>query len=179
MMKTEGYYLYGVSLSMAANRISYSFDLQGPSYICDTACSSSIYAFVQAFNDLQNGLVDNAIVGSTHITFIPHDTIEFSKLNMLSPEGYCRPFSSERNGYVRAEGVIACLLQKKSNARRWYATAAGGRINSDGYKKEGISFPSYEAHINLLQDVYNDFNLNCDHVTYVEAHGTGIYELYY
>jgi acyl transferase domain-containing protein len=34
----------GTALSIAANRISYAYDLRGPSFVVDTACSSSLTA---------------------------------------------------------------------------------------------------------------------------------------
>lgn len=173
MMRTGGYLLQGTYLSMAANRISYAFDFQGPSYICDTACSSALYAAVQAFNDLNHGIVDYAIVGCAHIFSLPHQAIEFGRLNMLSPEGFARPFCVERDGYARSEAVVAILLQRRNTCRRAYATIVGGGTNADGYKKEGISFPSPEAHYNLMEDIYRDFRLNPDDITYFEAHGTG------
>lgn len=158
---------------MAANRISYTFDFQGPSHTCESACSSSLYAVVHALNDLKNGVVDYALVGSTHLILNPYQSKEFAKLNMTSPEGVLKAFSADRDGYVRSEAVVAFLLQKENNCKRAYAIVAGGRTNSDGYKKEGISFPSFERHITLLEDTYNYFKINPDDVSYFEAHGTG------
>lgn len=172
-MRTDGNYLAGTYLAMAANRISYVFDFHGPSYTCDSACSSSLYAFVHAFNDLNSGIIDYALVGATQLNLNPNLSMEFAKLNVTSPEGMLKTFSADRSGYVRSEAVVAFLLQKKTNCKRAYALVAGGRTNSDGYKKEGISFPSFERHIALLEDTYSHFKINRDDVTYIEAHGTG------
>jgi acyl transferase domain-containing protein len=43
----------GNTLSIAANRLSYSFDLRGPSLAVDTACSSSLVALHHACQSLQ------------------------------------------------------------------------------------------------------------------------------
>lgn len=158
---------------MAANRTSYAFDFRGPSYTCDTACSSSFYAFVNALHDLNSGRIDYALVGGCQLTFHSYFLSALEKLNMTSSKGMLRAFSSERDGYIKSEAIIAMLLQKENNCKRAYAIVAGGGINSDGYKKEGISFPSYESHVKMLSDIYTQFHINPDDVTYFEAHGTG------
>lgn len=173
IMKSDGYYIPGICLAMAANRVSYSFDFKGPSYSCDSACSSSLYAIIHAVNDLNNGLIDYALVGATNLIFDTRQSKDFLKLHMISQEGYSKPFSAERNGFARSEAVVAIFLQKSNNCRRVYATIAGGLAISEGYKKEGISFPAYEAHLNLMQKVYGKFNINPDEVTYFEAHAAG------
>lgn len=172
-MESDANYIGASYLSMAANRTSYIFDFRGPSYTCDTACSSSLYAFINALNDLNSGRIDYAVVGGCQLTFHPYYLAALEKLNMTSPKGMLRAFSAERDGYVKSEAIIAILLQRENNCKRAYAIVAGGGTNSDGYKKEGISFPSYEGQLNLMSDIYTHFELNPDDVTYFEAHGTG------
>lgn len=172
---TEGYFVPGVCLALCANRTSYAFDFRGTSYTCDTACSASFFAFSQAINDIKSGRVENAVVGGAHLMFSPHETAEFTKLQVLSQNSKSKPYSSERNGYVRSEAVVAVLLQKKNNCKRIYATVLGAGTNSDGYKKEGISYPSYEMHLELLRTVYDVNNLDPNDVTYFEGHGTGLF----
>lgn len=171
--KTDGYYNQNVSMSMAANKISYAFDLKGPSFICDTACSSSYYALVLALNDLRSGLTENAIVGATQVNFDSHATMEFLKVGMLSPDGICKSFSTRRDGYVRSEACVTFLLQKRKNCRRIYAQVVGGRVNADGYTKEGLNYPSMIAHFELMKDTFEQFKVKKEDVTYFEAHGTG------
>lgn len=175
MMKTDGYYAQATFTSMAANRVSYAFDFRGPSFICDAACSTSFYALAHAFNDLNNGTVDYAVVGASHLCFSPHQTSEFCKMGMLSEEGFSKPFSVNRDGFVRSEAVVSLFLQRHHNSRRTYAGILGVKTNCDGYKTEGITFPSYQCHLRLLQELYRDFEINPDRVTYFEAHATGKY----
>lgn len=49
----------------AANRISYAFDFKGTSFAMDSACSSSLYAFSNAFSQLRTGEIDHALVLGT------------------------------------------------------------------------------------------------------------------
>lgn len=159
--------------AQAANRISYVFDFKGPSCVCDTACSSSFYALVNALKDLKYGEIDNAIVASANLNFQPYETLEYLRAKMLSVDGKCKTFSSNRNGYVRSEAVVSILLQKSTKSRRIYATIVGGKLNADGYKKEGASYPSYQAQYDLMKNLYSELHIDINDVSYVELHGTG------
>jgi len=64
---------------MLANRISFGMDLQGPSFMVDTACSSATYALDAAFNAIRNGECDAALVGGTNLLLHPHITLQFAR----------------------------------------------------------------------------------------------------
>ena len=63
----DAYYATGNSLSIVANRLSYVFDLRGPSLCLDTACSSSLVALHEARHALARGEIDAALVGGVNI----------------------------------------------------------------------------------------------------------------
>lgn len=84
---------------MIANRISYCLGLTGPSYTVDTACSSSMFALDCAFSALRSGQADHALVCGTNLTLHPYTTLNFVRLGVLSPDGFCRPFDQNANGY--------------------------------------------------------------------------------
>jgi fatty acid synthase len=77
------------------------------------------------------------------------------------------------NGYVRSEAVVTVFLQKASVAKRNYATIKGALINTDGFKDQGITFPSGKMQNKLIQEVYAKCGVHPSEVSYVEAHGTG------
>lgn len=158
---------------MFSNRISYTFDLRGPSFSVDTACSSSLLALQLAVDAMRQGQCDAAIVAGAHLTLTPTAALQFLKLGMLSPAGSCRSFDDSGDGYCRTEGVAAILLQRKSAAKRIYYTVVHAKSNTDGYKEQGITFPSGERQATLLEEVYNEASIDPNTVTYVEAHGTG------
>ena len=137
--KVSGYALTGCSRSMFANRISFTFDLQGPSYSMDTACSSSLLALQQAVLGIRSGQCDQAIVGGVNVCLRPVTALQFNKLSMLSKDGKCKHMDSGANGYVRAEACATIFLQRKSSAKRIYATVVHAKTNTDGYKTEGTS----------------------------------------
>ncbi|XP_023310798.1 fatty acid synthase-like [Anoplophora glabripennis] len=170
---TDGYTNIGLCMGMAANRISFCFDFKGKSYTLDNACASSLYCFVNAVEDMRSGKADAVVVCGSQIMFHPGESSEFNKLNMLAPDGKCKVFNTDRDGYARGEAIISLLLQKKSVSRRVYATVAGAMCSADGYKLEGITYPCARTQGELLDGIYNKHGVDPDELTYVEAHGTG------
>ncbi|XP_055691897.1 fatty acid synthase-like [Lutzomyia longipalpis] len=167
------YGLLGSVRTMFANRLSYTFDLRGPSHAVDTACSSSLYAMRQAFADMRSGHCDAAVVAGANLILRPTVTKQFYNLKMLSPEGNSRVFDETGNGYVRADACVVMFLQKAKDARRVYSTILNIRTNTDGAKEQGITYPSGLMQKKLIEETFKEINLNPLDVVYVEAHGTG------
>lgn len=163
----------GCCKAMFANRISFAFDFTGPSYAVDTACSSSLFAMHQAVAAIRAGECDAAIVGGLNLTLKPTNSLQFHKLNMLSLDGKSKAFDATGDGYVRAEALVAILLQKAKVARRVYATVIHTKTNTDGHKSEGITYPNGDMQNQLMREVYTESGINPADVVYVEAHGTG------
>lgn len=171
--KINGYALTGCCRAMFSNRISYTFDLKGPSYAIDTACSSSMVALSQAVAAIRSGQCDAAVVAGTNLCLKPANSLNFHRLGMLSPEGRCAAFDASGRGYVRSEAAVVVLLQRRGAARRVYATVRGARINTDGAKVQGITFPAGEMQRRLAEETFAEAGLRPQDVAYVEAHGTG------
>ena len=122
---------------------------------------------------IRTGQCDAAIVGGTSLCLKPHTTLQFQKLGMLAPDGTCKSYDVTGNGYTRSETIAAIFIQKSSCARRLYATMVHSKNNSDGSKSEGITFPSGAVQKRLLEEVYEEANVDPRSVVYVETHGTG------
>ncbi|XP_053308944.1 fatty acid synthase [Spea bombifrons] len=168
-----GYSMTGCQRAMFANRISYFFDLKGPSLAIDTACSSSLLALENAYQAIHHGQCDAAIVGGVNLLLKPNTSVQFMKLGMLSPDGTCKSFDASGNGYCRSEAAVAILLTRKSFAKRIYSTIVNAGTNTDGYKEQGVTFPSGEVQQRLLSSLYREAGIPTSEVEYVEAHGTG------
>jgi len=168
-----GYSLTGTTRSMFANRLSFAFDFRGPSFAVDTACSSSALALQLAIDAIRQGECDAALVAGANITLAPTTALQFHRLTMLSPQGKCQSFDASGDGYVRAEAVGAILLQRASAARRQYCTVVHAKSNTDGFKSEGITFPSGYRQGQLLVEVYREAGVHPHEVKYLECHGTG------
>jgi acyl transferase domain-containing protein/NADPH:quinone reductase-like Zn-dependent oxidoreductase/acyl carrier protein len=172
----ESHFMTGNTLSILSNRISYIYDLRGPSFTVDTACSSSLVAFAEAQAAIAAGRIDMAIVAGVNLLMSPTSFIGFSRASMLSPTGLCRPFSADADGYVRGEGVVAMVLARLDVAvERGYtirAVALASGINSDG-RTNGISLPAIEGQRELLDRLYGGGAIDPNRLAFVEAHGTG------
>jgi acyl transferase domain-containing protein/NADPH:quinone reductase-like Zn-dependent oxidoreductase/acyl carrier protein len=174
--RADAYVMSGSAVSNAANRISYIFDLRGPSFAVDTACSSSLVAVHQACVSLWRGESSVAIAGGVNALLSPSGFIGFSKAHMLSPSGRCRAFDAAGDGYVRAEGGAMVVLQPLARAvaegNPVWAVIAGSGVNSDG-RTAGLAMPNPAAQEALLRRVYREAGIDPGAVAYVEAHGTG------
>uniref|UniRef100_A0A8C2YHL2 Fatty acid synthase n=1 Tax=Coturnix japonica TaxID=93934 RepID=A0A8C2YHL2_COTJA len=168
-----GYSMTGCQRAMLANRISYFYDFTGPSLTIDTACSSSLMALENAYKAIRHGQCSAALVGGVNILLKPNTSVQFMKLGMLSPDGACKAFDVSGNGYCRSEAVVVVLLTKKSMAKRIYATIVNAGSNTDGFKEQGVTFPSGEMQQQLVGSLYRECGIKPGDVEYVEAHGTG------
>ncbi|XP_077490481.1 fatty acid synthase-like isoform X4 [Amblyomma americanum] len=171
--KADGYVRLGTTFCSFSNRLSYCFDFRGPSLTVITACSSSMTALNQAVLALRTGQCEAAIVGGANVLLSPTTTLMFVRLGTVSTRGKCRTFDAEADGYARSDLVGALFLQRASQARRVYARLVHIKSNEDGYKIEGPAFPSREAQVDLMQEVYAEAGVDVRDVSYIESHGTG------
>ncbi|KAL9609780.1 MAG: hypothetical protein Q9167_005476 [Letrouitia subvulpina] len=195
---TPKYQSTGTSNSMAANRISYFFDLRGPSMVLDTACSSTLAALHQALNGLKAKESEMALVCGANLILNPDmvsndaatpsgvfpfvsqhiltQFIHMSELGFLSPDGTCKSFDASGNGYARGEGVLALLIKPLAYALRdndpIRSVIKATRMNQDG-RTNGITLPSSEAQRWNMQALYANSKLSPGDIQYLEAHGTG------
>src|SRR6185503_146639 len=162
--------------SIAANRITYVYDLRGPSMSVDTACSSSLVALHAACQGLLSGEVELAVAGAVNLHLHPFPYVAFSKAAMLSARGICSPFDAAGDGYVRSEGGAIVLLKRLEDAvasgDRIYGVVAATAVNCDG-KTNGLTVPSWEAQAALLSEAYSRACIDPAEIDYLEAHGTG------
>lgn len=166
----------GNALSILANRLSYILGLQGPSITVDTACSSSLTALHLAKQGLQQGDCDLAIVAGVNLILSPELNVVFSQAGMLAPDGQCKTFSADADGYVRAEGCGVVVLKRLSIAQQnqdtIYAVVAGSAINQDG-PSNGLTAPSERAQVKVMQQALHSSGVAPAQIAYVECHGTG------
>ncbi|KAL8828179.1 MAG: hypothetical protein Q9191_002743, partial [Dirinaria sp. TL-2023a] len=166
----------GTSANILSNRISYVFDLKGPSITMDTACSSSLAALHTACQSLRSGEISQAVVCGAHIMLSPDTMVGMSMLRLFGEQGRSYTFDSRGTGYGRGEGIVSFLIkpldaaiQNSDNIR---AVIRNTGINQDG-KTHGITFPSCEAQASLMECTYRAVGLDPAATDYVEAHGTG------
>ncbi|AKT38857.1 type I polyketide synthase [Chondromyces crocatus] len=166
----------GVAMSIMANRLSYFFDLRGPSMTIDTACSSSLVAANLACQALRNGTIRMALVGGVNLILSPVTTISASQAGMMAPDGRCKTFDERANGYVRSEGCGVVVLKRLSDAvadrDHILAVIRGLAVNQDG-RTGVITAPNGLAQQAVVRKALKDAGLDPAALTYIEAHGTG------
>jgi acyl transferase domain-containing protein/NADPH:quinone reductase-like Zn-dependent oxidoreductase/NAD(P)-dependent dehydrogenase (short-subunit alcohol dehydrogenase family)/SAM-dependent methyltransferase/acyl carrier protein len=166
----------GCAHSIAANRVSYCFNLRGPSVAMDTACSSALTAVHAACEYIRAGRGDMALAGGVTVMITPGGFIGFSQASMLSPDGCCKAFDASANGFVRGEGAGMVVLKRLSQAIEdgdpIHGVLIGTALNQDGHTN-GISLPSAESQTRLVRDACADAEVAPSEIGFVEAHGTG------
>lgn len=172
----DAYTNIGTALCIAANRISYFFDLIGASLAVDTACSSSLVAAHLGCRSIWNGESELAFVGGVNVLVQPEVTIGFSKASMLSPDGRCKSFDARANGYVRGEGagiiILKPLARALADGDQVHAVIRATAVNQDG-RTDGISVPNQASQEANIVDALRLADIPPASVQYVEAHGTG------
>ncbi|KAM9713047.1 mycolipanoate synthase [Menidia menidia] len=165
----------GTAMSVAANRISFTFNLTGPSFAIDSACSSSLVALHLSCQAIKQGDCEMAICGGVNCIIEPRMFVALSKAKMISPEGTSKPFSTRADGYGRGEGCGLVLLKPLSKAikdcDKIWGIVSKTAVNQDGHSVTPITKPSMTKQEDLLHRIYSDSDIA--QVDYIEAHGTG------
>lgn len=168
--------LPGSLLNMAPGTVSRHFDLGGPSFAVDAACSGSLVALDQAMAQLRQGSCRIAVVGGVYLNLTPDSLIGFSTLRALSPTGVCRPFDEGADGFVLGEGAGAVVVRPLADALaagdRVYAVIKGIGSANDG-TSPGPLAPAPEGQLRAMRRAYDDAGVAPSTVGFLEAHGTG------
>jgi acyl transferase domain-containing protein/NADPH:quinone reductase-like Zn-dependent oxidoreductase/acyl carrier protein len=164
------------TFTMLSNRISFVYDLRGPSMTIDTACSSSLVALHEATQAIARGDIELALAGGVNAMLIPETFIGLCKGRFLAADGHCKTFDAAADGYARGEGAGVLVLKPLADASRdhdrIYAVIRASGVNQDG-RTSGITVPNPEAQADLIRRVIGESGLRPEQIGYVEAHGTG------
>ncbi|KAA8652757.1 type I polyketide synthase [Aspergillus tanneri] len=170
------YQALGTGDALMSNRVSYFFDLKGPSMTLDTGSSRSMVAVHQACQSLRTGESSQAIVSTVNLILDPELLIGMSNLGFLSDNGQCLTFDGRGNGYGRGEGVASLILKPLHMALRdgnpIQAIVRNTFANQDG-RTPGITMPSMDAQIAMINSAYGSVGLDMKDTAYCECHGTG------
>ncbi|MEU9144220.1 aminotransferase class I/II-fold pyridoxal phosphate-dependent enzyme [Streptomyces sp. NPDC048349] len=172
----QSFTLPGSLLNMASGTVSRQFDLGGPSFAVDAACSGSLVALDQAVAQLRQGACRIAVVGGVYLNLTPDSLVGFSRLRALSASGVCRPFDEGADGFVLGEGagvvVIRPLADALADGDRVYAVIKGIGSANDG-ASPGPLVPTPEGQLRAMRRAYDDAGIAPSAVGFIEAHGTG------
>lgn len=167
----------GGARSFLSGRISFAFDLRGPSVSVDSACSSGLAALHLAYQSVRSGENDVAVAGGVNLVTTPAETIPFSQAKMLAPDGRCKFGSAHGDGFVRSEGVAVVVLKPLDRAEAdgdaIHALIYGSAVGNDGQSGGYLLTPSQAGQEETLRAAYADAGVAPGQVDYIEAHGTG------
>jgi acyl transferase domain-containing protein/thioesterase domain-containing protein/aryl carrier-like protein len=174
--QADGHLFGGNDVSMLPARVSYFFNLRGPSLPVNTACSSSMVALHLACQSLRNGDCTVALAGGVEFMTSPGLYHSMQASGALSADGVCRAFDDAADGMALAEAVCAVVLKPLENALadgdRIYGVVRAIGVNQDG-RSAGINAPNGGAQTDLELQVWDRAGIHPDQIGYVEAHGTG------
>ena len=163
--------------SFLSGRVSYFFDLQGPSITLDTSCSASLTAIHTACRALRNGEVDAAFAAGAHLVLNPDAGPSHGLAKALSPRGRSAFASVDADGYVRAEGIAVVLLKRLVDAVRdgdpIHAVIEGSAVNANGRSGRNIVTTSVPGQVRMMREALADAGCHPSEIGYVEAHGPG------
>jgi acyl transferase domain-containing protein len=172
----DAYASFGNAANFAAGRLAYFLGARGPALVIDTACSSSLVAVHLACQSLRRRESDTAFAAGTNLILRPENSIACSRFGMLSPDGRCKTFDENADGYVRSEGCGVVVLKRLSDAlrdgNRLQAVVRGSAVNQDG-ASSGQTVPNGPAQQALLREALAASRLQPSDIDYIEAHGTG------
>ncbi|MFD4760248.1 aminotransferase class I/II-fold pyridoxal phosphate-dependent enzyme [Streptomyces sp. NPDC058439] len=176
VMPVGAFSIAGVIGNMVPAAVSEVFDLGGPSYAVDAACSSALVALDTAVRSLRSGGCSVALVGGVFVNLTPNALIGFSRAGALSRDGVCRPFDERADGFVLGEGggmlVLRPLADALAAGDRVYAVVSGVGTANDG-RGGGPMTPQVQGQLAALSAAYKDAGVAPGAIDLLEAHGTG------
>ncbi|MDR7306110.1 beta-ketoacyl-[acyl-carrier-protein] synthase family protein [Rhodoferax saidenbachensis] len=168
-----------IMANAAAAAITMRYGLHGPSNTYAVACASSAIAIGEAYRAIRHGYLDAALVVGAEAMLNPGVMMGWNALRVMAkpdandPSRSCRPFSSDRNGFVIGEGAAALVLESaaRSNQRgaKVLAELAGYGCSSDA---QHLTAPSASGQAYAMQQALHEANLAPEQIQYVNAHGT-------
>ena len=172
----DPYIPFGNASNFAAGRLAYFLGVHGPAVVIDTACSSSLVAVHLACQSLRRRESDQALAAGVNLILTPENSIACSRWGMLAPDGRCKTFDADADGYVRSEGAGVVVLKRLSDALRdgdsVLAVVRGSAVNQDG-PSSGQTVPNGPAQQAVLRQALAASRLAPGDIDYIEAHGTG------
>ncbi|MET7951702.1 beta-ketoacyl synthase N-terminal-like domain-containing protein [Micromonospora sp. NPDC005324] len=162
------------SRDFLTGRVAYKLNLRGPAVTVQTACSTSAVAVHLACQALLAGECDTALAGGVALRGA---TGAEDGDDLLSPDGYCRPFDADADGMVGADGAGIVVLKRLTDALadrdHIHAVLMGSALSNDGSDKVGFTAPSVTGQVTATRTAHLVAGVDADTIRYVEAHGTG------
>jgi 3-oxoacyl-[acyl-carrier-protein] synthase II len=164
----------------APGYIAITYGARGPNMTIVTACASSANAIGEATEMIRRGAADAIIAGGAESAIIPIALAGFNSMGAVStrnedPQGACRPFDADRDGFVMGEGAAILILESREHAFARRAQILGEVVGysatNDAYHISAPAENGAGAGISM-RNALADAGLEPNAVDYINAHGT-------
>lgn len=164
----------GNGLAFMAGRLSYTFGLTGPCVLTNTACSSSLVAaHLGAAAVCSRECTFAAAAGANAMLLPLGATAAMTQVHALAPDGRCKSFAADADGYGRGEGFIVVIVEASAaveDSSKIQAVISGSAVNQDG-RSSGLTAPHGPSQTALVGEAMQLAGVTA--LGYVATHGTG------
>ncbi|EMI54752.1 beta-ketoacyl-ACP synthase II [Rhodopirellula sallentina] len=167
-------------VNAAGGNLSIRYGLKGPNFAVATACASATNAMGDAVRSIRSGETDLMITGGSEAAITRMGLAAFQNMKALStrndePQRASRPFDTDRDGFVLAEGAGLMIFeeyeQAKARGAKIYAEVLGYGTTSDAGH---ITAPDPEGNgaAQAMRLAISDSGHAVEEIDYINAHGT-------
>ena len=183
LRKVSPFLIPNMLVDSAAGKIAIIYDLRGPNFSVVNACASGTAATGEAFELIRRGDAQVMVTGGAEAAVLPIIMAGFDIMGAMSqrndePSAACRPFDSDRDGFVMSEGSAVLVLELLEHAlardARIYAEVVGYGNSADAYHMAAPHFHGRGAEdaMNMALRKAKAYGVKRDDVDYINAHGT-------
>jgi len=179
-MRMSPFFFPMILPNMASANVSHFTGARGYNSTASTACAASNQAFGEALGIIRHGMADAMLAGGVEAGISQLGLAGFTVMRAMStrndePEKASRPFDSDRDGFVPAEGSAILVLESLEHAvgrgANILAELAGFGCTADaGHLVQPEETGSAAAQAMKL--ALADAGVALDEVDYINAHGT-------
>lgn len=163
-----------------AAALSMRHGLRGTTNTYAVACASSAVALGEAARAIAHGYLDAVLVVGTESMLTAGCMVAWNALRVMArpdqndPTASCKPFSTDRNGFVLGEGAAALVLESEAHAQRRHAPAVLAELAGYGSSSDAhhLTAPSVDGQVAAMREALTMAGLAPQDIHYLNAHGT-------
>ena len=165
----------------AAAHIGIQLGVQGPSSTGALACTCGTDMMGLGYDLIRRGDADVVICGATEAPISPVIVAGFIAMKAMSrrndnPEGACRPYDVDHNGFVIGEGAAVVIMESAESVERRgvepYAKMTGIGRTTDAHNMTDPD-PKGRGITRAMKLAVANSSLDGTQVGYINPHGTG------